>query len=168
MKAKKPAQIANKSRYKNLSFPKLASCGDHWLDERRRAELGLQFSVYTSGSTNAARIAARPNLLQNMFEDMIALRIDVAILTEWDAALWARMRVNSGTNTAGTLARTALELAERCTGELFFSKSPLVKAQAFPEHSIRTEAEPAKAATPPTWRHIEALEAAIVSGATAQ
>ena len=43
-----------------------------------------------------------------------------------------------------------------------------MKAQAFPEHSLRTEAEPAKAAVPPTWRHIQALEAAIVSGATAQ
>ena len=85
-----------------------------------------------------------------------------------DAALWARTCVNSVTKTAGSLARTALELAERCAGELFFSKSALVKAQAFPEHSLRSEAEPAKAAMPPTWRHIQALEAAIVSGVTAQ
>ena len=83
MKAKKSAQRAKNTRYKDWKFPELAGCGDPWLDERGRAEFGLQFSVYTSGSTNASRIAARPNLLQNMSEDMLALRIDVARLTEW-------------------------------------------------------------------------------------
>ena len=51
-------------------------------------------------------------------------------------------------------------------GTLLFED--LVKAQAFPEHSLRSEAEPAKAAAPPTWRHIVALEVAIVAGIKAQ
>ena len=67
--------------------------------------------VCSSGSTSVARFSARPNLLTNMFLDMINFQIDVERLTEWDVALWVRSRVSGGTKTAGQSSRTALELA---------------------------------------------------------
>ena len=76
--------------------------------------------------------------------------------------------MNSGTKTAGAVARTALDLAGRFTGEAFFAKSSLVKAQAFPKHESRSASEPVKTAVPPTLRHIESLESAILTGTTAQ
>ena len=99
--------------------------------------MDMQLRVYACGSSNVARISARANLLTNMFLDFLNLRIDVARLTQWDAALWVRSRVNGGTKTAGSSARTALVLAARCTGEKFFEDSPLVKAQAFRKHGER-------------------------------
>ena len=103
-----------------------------------------------------------------MFLDMKCLRIDVCALTEWDAALWVRSRIIGGTKTAGSLAKTALNLAERFTDEPFFSTSALVKAQATPAHGERAESEPPKPAAPLTWRHIEALETALSTGKTSQ
>ena len=71
-----------------------------WMDARRRAEWDLQFDVYVSGSTSVARISGRATLLKNMFMDMQNLRIDVTRLSEWDAALWTKSRVNSGAKSA--------------------------------------------------------------------
>ena len=124
----------------------------------------MLMDVYVSGSANIDRIMGRSRLLTNMFLDMKCLRIDVCALTEWDAALWVRSRIIGGTKTAGSLAKTALNLAERFTGEPFFSTSALVKAQATPAHGERAESEPPKPAAPLTWRHIEALETALSTG----
>ena len=107
----------------NLKTASTTDVEDPWMVMRRRAEMDLQLSVYVSGSANAARIAGRPTLLRNMFQDMLALRIVVSKLTEWDAALWTRSRVNSGTKTAGAVARTALDLAENEPARRF-SRSP--------------------------------------------
>jgi len=103
-----------------------------------------------------------------MFLEMECLRIDVRHLSEWGAALWTQSRVNSGTKTAGALARSALVIAERFTGEVFYASSSLVKAQAGPKHGERASSEPAKPAVPLDWSHIEALEKAIEMGATPQ
>ena len=100
--------------------------------------------------------------------DMTNLKMDITRLTEWDAALWTRSRVNDGTKTTGSSARTALQLAERFTGERFFSESALVRAQAFPKSAAREASEAPKSATPPTWKHIEALERTTGMGATVQ
>lgn len=139
-----------------------------WDDVRRMAELDLQLDVYASGSANIDRIAGRATLLRNMFMDMINLKMDIARLSAWDAALWTRARVNDGTKTAGSSARTALQLAERFTGERLFSESALVKAQAFPKSAAREASEAPKSAFPPAWKHIETLESTIAVGATVQ
>ena len=139
-----------------------------WMATRRDAELALQFDIYVSGSTNVARICGRATLLRNMFLEMECLRIDVTHLSEWDAALWTRSRVSSGTKTAGALARSALTLAERFTGEMFYATSSLVKCQAGPKHGERAASEPAKPAAPLEWNHIKALESAMDTGATPQ
>ena len=128
----------------------------------------MQLDVYAFGSTNVTRIMSRARLLDNMFMDLKCLKIDCRRMTEWDAALWVRSRIIGGTRTAGSLARTALNLAERFTDEPFFSTSALVKAQAAPAHGERAESEPPKPAAPLTWRHIEALEAALSTGKTSQ
>ena len=60
---------------------------DSWKLVRAKAELDLQMDVYVGGSSNAARIRGRVSLLTNMFFDFKSLRIDVANLTEWEAAL---------------------------------------------------------------------------------
>ena len=96
------------------------------------------------------------------------MRIDVTQLTDWDSALWTRSKVNGGTKTAGALARTTLQLAERFTGNAFFWNSSVVRAQAFPKNATRETSEAPKSAIPPTWDHIESLESAITTGATAQ
>ena len=44
----------------------------------------------------------------------------------------------------------------------------MVRAQAFPKNATRETSEAPKSAIPPTWGHIEALESAITTGATAQ
>ena len=128
----------------------------------------MLMDVYVSGSTNINRIAGRARLLTNMFLDMRNLRIDVRSITEWDAALWVRSRVASGIKTAGASSRTALALAERFTSEPFFADSALVKAQAFPKMQTRADSEQPKMATPPTWKHVEAMERVITDGATEQ
>ena len=69
------------------------SSGEPWKSVRAKAELDLQMDVYVSGSSNVKRIEGRARLLMNMFMDMQALRIDVARLSEWDAALWTRSRM---------------------------------------------------------------------------
>ena len=97
-----------------------------------------------------------------------ALQIDVRRLTKWDVALWVRSRVNNGAKTAGSTAKTALALAERCTDEVFHANSSLVKAQAAPAHEARASADPPKPAAPLKWAHLEGLEAAILYGKTAQ
>ena len=142
--------------------------GDEWLNFRRESELQMHLEVYASGSSNVDRIAGRATLLRNMYQDMTNLRIDVTQLTAWDAALWTRSRVRGGAKTAGAMARTTLQLAERFTGNEFFSNSSLVRAQAFPKNAMRETSEAPKSATPPTWEHIEALESAITTGATPQ
>ena len=139
-----------------------------WAKVRRQAEFDMQLDVYASGSTNVTRIMSRARLLDNMFMDLTCLKIDWRRMTEWDAALWVRSRINGGTKTAGSLARTALNLAERFTDEPFFSTSALVKAQAAPAHGERAESEPPKPAVPLTWQHIEALETALTTGKTSQ
>ena len=128
----------------------------------------MQMDIYVSGSTSVARTEGRVRLLANMFKDILCLRVDWKKLTEWDAALWVRSRVNGGTKTAGAMARTALSLAEKFTAESFFAQTDLVKAQAFPKIEARSSGEPAKPATPLTWKHIEALEWAIDGAATEQ
>ena len=128
----------------------------------------MLMDVYVAGSTSAQRVAARPRLLENMFMDLQVLRIDVTRLTAWDAALWVRSRVNSGTKTAGSMAKTALVLAERFTDVHFHAESALVKAQTFPTRKARASSDPPKAAVPLKWKHIEALEMTIVYGETVQ
>ena len=86
---------------------------DAWKLMRAKAELDLQMDVYVSGSSNAGRIRGRVSLLTNMFLEFKSLRIDPANLTEWEAALWTRSRVNSGAKSAGSSARTAVSLAEK-------------------------------------------------------
>lgn len=137
-----------------------------WDDVRRMAELDLQMDVYASGSANIDRIAGRATLLCKIFMGMINLKMGITRLSEWGAALWTRPRPNDGTKTAGSSARTALQLAERFTGERFSSGSALVRAQAFPKSAAREASEAPKSATPPTWKHIEALESTITMGAT--
>ena len=105
---------------------------DSWKLVRAKAELDLQMDVYVSGSSNAARIRGRVSLLTNMFLDFKSLRIDLANLTEWEAALWTRSRVNSGAKTAGSSARTALSLAEKFSGEFVYADSVLVRPRLFP------------------------------------
>ena len=124
--------------------------------------------VYVAGSTSVQRVAARPRLLENMFLDLQALQINVKRLTEWDIALWVRSRVNCGAKTAGSTATTALVLAERCTDEIVYANSALVKAQATPAHEARASADPPKPAAPLKWAHVEGLESAILYGETAQ
>ena len=128
----------------------------------------MLMDAYVAGSTSSQRVAARPRMLENMFLDFQALRIDVLRLTKWDVALWVRSRVNNGTKTGGSTAKTALALAERCTDETFYSSSSLVKSQAALSHEARASADPPKPAAPLTWAHLEGLEAAIVYGKTAQ
>ena len=105
---------------------------DSWKLVRAKAELDLQMDVYVSGSSNAGRIRGRVSLLTNMFLDFKSLRIDPANLTEWEAALWTRSRVNSGAKSAGPSAKTALSLVEKFSGENFYDDLPSVRAQAFP------------------------------------
>jgi hypothetical protein len=113
-------------------------------------------------------VAARPRMLKNMFLDFQALQIDVRHLAEWDIALWVRSRVNGGAKTAGSTARSALMLAERCTDENFYAESALVKSQAAPAQEARASADPPKPASPLKWGHIEGLEGAIMMGKTVQ
>jgi hypothetical protein len=87
-----------------------------------------------------------------------ALQIDVRRLTKWDVALWVRSRVNNGAKTAGSTAKTALALAERCTNEVFHANSSLVKAQAAPAHEVRASADPPKPEAPLKWAHLEGLK----------
>ena len=87
---------------------------DSWKLVRAKAELDLQMDVYVSGSSNAGRIQGRVSLLTNMFLDFRSLRIDPANLTEWEAALWTRSRVNSGAKSAGSSAKTALSAFSTC------------------------------------------------------
>jgi len=103
-----------------------------------------------------------------MFQDMECLRIDVRALSEWDAALWVRARVQCGTKTAGQYAKSTLILAEKVTGEKFHAASELVKAQASPLAGNKAAAEPPKPAVQPKWTHIMALEEAIKYGKTPQ
>ena len=128
----------------------------------------MLMNVYAAGSTSSQRVAARPRMLENMSLDFQALQIDVRRLTKWDVALWVRSRVNNGAKTAGSTAKTALALAERCTDEVFHANSSLVKAQAAPAHEARASADPPKPAAPLKWAHLEGLEAAILYGKTAQ
>ena len=139
-----------------------------WRTIRKQAELDILMDVYASGSASATRIAARAPLLENMFLDFVALGIDVRNFSDWDAALWARSRVNSGTKTAGSMAKTALILAERFTGEFFFADSPLVKEQVRPLMETRASSDPPKPAIPLKWHHVEALETTIKYGTTVQ
>ena len=53
-------------------------------------------------------------------------------------------------------------------GRKVFEDSALVKSQVFPTHGVRAASEPPKPARPLEWRRIEALEALIDGGATAQ
>ena len=80
--AKRVAGTGANAVDENLKTSSSTSGGGPWMDMRRRAEMDLQLSVYVSGSANAARIAGRPTLLRNMFQDMLALRIVVSKLTE--------------------------------------------------------------------------------------
>ena len=128
----------------------------------------MVMDVYASGSQSIDRIAGRATLLRGMFLDMKCLRIDVRQVSEWDAALWVRSKVNGGTKTAGSQARTALVLAERFSDEQFYAKSALATAQAFPLLGDNAAAEPAKPAVPLLWHHIEKLEETVRYGATAQ
>ena len=139
-----------------------------WDAIRRIAEVGMALDVYSSGSTSIARIAGRARGLENMFKDMVCLRIDVRALTEWDVALWVRARVQCGTKTAEQYAKSTLTLAEKVTGEKFYAASELVKAQASPTIGNSANAEPPKPAVPPKWTHIVALEEAIRYGKTPQ
>ena len=139
-----------------------------WRSVRREAEFAMQMDVYASGSASIVKIEGRARLLENMFMEMIGLQIDVKAMSEWDAALWVRSRVIAGAKTAGATSRTALALAERFTAEPFFAESTLVKSQAFPKIEARAASEPPKQAIAPTMKHVKALEAAIVGGATVQ
>ena len=118
----------------------------------------MLMDVYVAGSTSSQRVAARPRMLENMSLDFQALQIDVRRLTKWDVALWVRSRVNNGAKTAGSTAKTALALAERCTDEVFHANSSLVKAQAAPAHEARASADPPKPEAPLKWAHLEGLK----------
>ena len=129
-------------------------------------ELALQMDVYRGTSISPVYIRKQACWLLTFFTDLLALKWDLATLTEWRVASWVRSKISSGSKSAQSTCNCTLKLVQSATDDKTFWDHPLVAGQLRKASTIQNTAPtPAKALS---FEVIEILEEVIINGRTAQ
>ena len=131
-------------------------------------ELDLQLDVYRLSSRSHKVVRRRAKMAEAFFLDMLHLKINFHVATNFQVATWARFRVCGGVKSAGSYARQTLVLVEAATAVSLFSSDPLVKGQLQGGISVCGADEPAVQAKEVSIDLVIMFENLVLSGESTQ
>ena len=128
----------------------------------------MQLQSYRMGSRSARVVAQRARAAESFFMDCKALRIDVAVATPFQVALWVRSRCMDGRKSAASMAAATLRTVQFATDWRLHLDHPLVKSQVMPAPNPDGEVAPAVSAKTPSVEMVRDIENLVQSAATPQ